>query len=388
MKLFIFCQKNLFFLSLISLLIIRNFRLNFLRCIKITADLKNLSPQFFKSNEFFPIEVNFGDKETIKITKRPRKTLTEIVDIYANSIHIGMFVGIEKVEKELKFGPAGINKSHSYRNILNFTFVKLMEYYSLDNLSTISINIPEDNQFKLFLVSLGFEAIMDRMILKLAKSSIQKLIQFLSDNPSEIESQVGQIQKLIQSNLEKSNDESIFNMVDKIVNKIKNMDPLGKKFWDNRKIAQLNYYMATALLFPSQLEKKEFLDMTIKTIISSLEIVNREAYLHEILKALENKCTFPMDYIQKLIDQLKNLVPKEIKKIDPQKLKKWAEEMKPVWKLNEKKTQQSLEDTIAQAQLKESDFGPTIKEHLKLHILDLIQHYNGTKIYFGVNNRI
>ena len=108
-----------------------------MRCQKITAQTHALSEKFYQTKEYFPIEINFGDKETIKIPKRPRKTTTEIIDLYANTIHIGMFVGIEKKGNELHFGPTGLNKSHVYRNILDYTFVRLLEYYGLNDLEKI-----------------------------------------------------------------------------------------------------------------------------------------------------------------------------------------------------------------------------------------------------------
>jgi len=102
------------------------------------------SSKFFKNKEFFPIDIQFGG-ESIQIQKRARKGDTDVIDIYSNKNHIGMFVGIEKNAKILRFGPAGINKSHSYREILNYTFIRLLEYYSLDNINAIIVDPPENS---------------------------------------------------------------------------------------------------------------------------------------------------------------------------------------------------------------------------------------------------
>ena len=64
---------------------------------KITTESNEIAQKFFKSKEFFPIELKFGEAEIIRLTKRPRKTITEIIDIFSNDLHIGMFIGIEKV---------------------------------------------------------------------------------------------------------------------------------------------------------------------------------------------------------------------------------------------------------------------------------------------------
>jgi len=78
-----------------------------------------------------------------------------------------MFVGIEKSANMLKFGPSGINKSHAYRNILNFTFVKLLEYYGLKDVESIIIDVPENVEFKEFLISLGMIVKNNRFVLEI-----------------------------------------------------------------------------------------------------------------------------------------------------------------------------------------------------------------------------
>ncbi|MHA1519550.1 MAG: hypothetical protein ACTSRK_05140 [Promethearchaeota archaeon] len=358
-----------------------------MRCQKITAQTQALSEKFYQTKEYFPIEINFGDKETIKITKRPRKTTTEIIDLYANTIHIGMFVGIEKKGNELHFGPTGLNKSHVYRNILDYTFVRLLEYYGLNDLEKISIDVPEDPEFKTFVLKCGFIPKDAELILEITDSSVQKLMETIEAFSLEIKSQVGQLHNIIQLNLENPTESQITEMVDIIVEKIKNMDPLGKEFWDNRKIMQLNYYLTTAVLNDSQIVNGEFLEMTIKTIVASLDTFNREPYLEELFIALDGGTPFKMDYIQKMIDQLRPLVPEEIKNLPKDHLREWVQKNLPGWILSDKIENKTRTDSVAAAQLKLEDFGPELKEKAKLVVNNLIAHYNGDKIFFGVNNR-
>ena len=354
---------------------------------KITTESIDIAQKFFKSKEFFPIELKFGEAEIIRLTKRPRKTLTEIVDIYSNDLHIGMFIGIEKIGSKLKFGPAGMNRSHSYRGILNFTFIKLLEYFGLEGVDSITIDVPEDVEFKKFLSSLGFTKNGSKLLLEI---KINDFLSYLEKNPTEIASQVGQIRNIIQMNAVEIDDQKLNEMVDKIVDKIKNMDPLGKTFWDNRKIAQLNYYLSTAIVFASTLEKEEFLDLFIKTTICSLDTHVRAPYLEDIFLALESKRIFDMPYIQIMIEKIRTLMPDEIKSLGKEKdhFRKWVYDHLPTWKLNDKLVSETRIKTVKDSQLTINDFGGNIQLDYFNIIQSLIDHYNGANIFFGMNNRV
>ena len=78
---------------------------------------------------FFPIEIQSEPDELIRFTKRPRRTVYEIVDIYSNKVHVGMFIGLQRSETKLTFGQSNLNNSHHFRSILKFGFAKLLEYY-------------------------------------------------------------------------------------------------------------------------------------------------------------------------------------------------------------------------------------------------------------------
>jgi hypothetical protein len=358
---------------------------------KITTESNEIANKFFKSKEFFPIELKFGEAEIIRLTKRPRKTITEIIDIYSNEIHIAMFIGIEKVGSKLKFGPAGMNRSHSYRGILNYTFIKLLEYYGLDGVDSITIDVPEDKEFKNFLSSLGFIKEGNKLLLEMNEKK-GDFLSYLEKNPTEIVSQVGQIRTIIKMNNEEIEDQKLNEMVDNIVEKIKKMDPLGKVFWDNRKIAQLNYYLSTAILHASTLEKdkEEFLDLFIKTTISSLDTHLREPYLEDLFLALESKRIFDMPYIQIMIEKIRNLMPDEIKKLEHEKdhFRKWVYTSLPTWKLNDKLVSETRIKTVKDSQLTLNDFGGNIQLDYFNIVQSLIDHYNGANIFFGMNNRM
>lgn len=333
------------------------------------------------------MEVNFGDKEKIRITKRPRKIKSEIIDIYSNTYHIGMFVGIERRGDELLFGPAGINRSHSYRGILNYVFVRLLEYFGLDKVKIIMIDVPEELEFKNFLLHLGFLPKMDRLVLEVTDESMKHLFVKLEEKPIQIESQVGQLTRIISVNDPDLSDAQILEKVDMIVEKIKKMDPIGKKFWDNRKIAQINYYLTTAALYPDQLIPDEFLEMTVKTIIGSLTTVNRGSYLEEILNALDAIRIMNIDYVQNIVMQLREVVPDQIAKLPRDHLRKWITTSMRGWMISDQVELDTRKNTIANSQLMEDDFGRVIQRQMHNSVTDLVGHYNGKKIFFGVNNR-
>ena len=356
---------------------------------KITTESNEIAQKFFKSKEFFPIELKFGEAEIIRLTKRPRKAVTEIIDIYSNELHIGMLIGIEKVGNKLIFGPAGMNRSHSYRGILNFTFIKLLEYFGLNGINIITIDVPEDKEFKNFLSLLGFTKAGSKLSLELIEKK-EEFLSYLEKNPTEIVSQVGQIQTIIKMNAEELDDEKLNEMVDKIVDKIKKMDPLGKTFWDNRKIAQINYYLSTAIINATTLEKEEFLDLFIKTTVSSLDTHVREPYLEDIFQALEGKRIFDMPYIQIMIEKIRTLMPDEIKSLDKEKdhFRKWVYTMLPTWKLNDKLISETRIKIVKDSQLILNDFGGNIQLDYFNIVQSLIDHYNGDNIFFEMNNRV
>ncbi|MHA1510322.1 MAG: hypothetical protein ACTSRX_01220 [Promethearchaeota archaeon] len=359
---------------------------------KITTESNEIAQKFFKSKEFFPIELKFGEAEIIRLTKRPRKAITEIIDIYSNELHIGMIIGIEKVGNKLIFGPAGMNRSHSYRGILNFTLIKLLEYFGLNGINVITIDVPEDKEFKNFLSKLGFSKAGSKLSLELIEKK-EDFLSYLEKNPTEIVSQVGQIRTIIKMNTEELDDEKLDEMVNKIVDKIKKMDPLGKVFWDNRKIAQINYYLSTAIINDSTiktLEKEEFLDLFIKTTVSSLDTHVREPYLEDIFQALEGKRIFDMPYIQIMIEKIRILMPDAIKKLEHEKdhFRKWVYTSLPTWKLNDKLVSETRIKIVKDAQLTLNDFGGNIQLDYFNIVQSLIDHYNGANIFFGMNNRI
>ena len=333
------------------------------------------------------MEVNFGDKEKIRITKRPRKIRSEIIDIYSNTYHVGMFVGIERRGDELLFGPAGINRSHSYRGILNYVFVRLLEYFGLDKVKIIMIDLPEDLEFKNFLLHLGFVPKMDRLVFELSDESMKLLFAKLEEKPIQIESQVGQLTTIIAVNDPALPVVQVLEKVDIIVEKIKKMDPIGKKFWDNRKIAQINYYLTTAALYPDQLIPDEFLEMTVKTVIGSLNTVNRGSYLEEMLNALDGLRIMNIEHVQNIVNQLRVVVPEQIAPLPRDHLRKWITDSMRGWMVNDDVELETRKKIITESQLVEEDFGRVVQRHMKNIFTDLIGHYNGKKIFFGVNNR-
>jgi len=176
---------------------------------------------------------------------------------------------------------------------------------------------------------------------------------------------------------------------DKIIDKIKNMDPLGKKFWDNRHIVQMNTMLSTAQWYPEKIANKhEFLELSIKTIITSFETYIRSAYLELVIAALEGKATFPIPYIQKMLEKMREIMPKETAHINHEEYLEWIHKNMPAWKLSDKNAVNSRESTIDNARLRIEDFGQPLREELRYNIQALIDHYNGENVFFGMSNRM
>jgi hypothetical protein len=358
--------------------------------MKMTVNIEKsvFASKFFKRNDFFPIDVNFGDKEKIRITMRPKKSPTEIVDVYVNSTHIGIIVGLQKTGDIFKVGPAAINKSHAYRNILSFVFVKLLEYYGLDGIKTISTDIPENLDFLKFLLGLGLVEKDKKMVLSLEGDKAASFLVGLEKAKVEILSQIGQIEEVIKENLGAENKAKIDATTNKIVDKIMNMDPLGKKFWDNRKVAELNVMLSTAVIFDKRIIKKEFLEVALKTIVTSFETYSRKAYLEELFEALDGLREFSMPYIQKMVEKMRGILGDDIKALKKDHLRHWVEENMAAWKLTDKNAEQTIATIISESKLKSEDFGIPLKGELSDMVNALIAHYNGDNIMYGLATKI
>ena len=152
-----------------------------------------------------------------------------------------------------------------------------------------------------------------------------------------MQSQTGQIEEVIRNNIGNGKPALVKEMAEKIVEKIKNMDPLGKKFWDTRRIVQMDTYLTTAELFPEKLHKEEFLDSFIKTVVTSFDTYIQSAYLSDIMDALQGKKMFAMPYIQKMLEKCQQIMPDEIMALNREKYQKWIDENLPLWVISDKK---------------------------------------------------
>lgn len=353
----------------------------------IQAATRETSSRFLKSKEYFPIEIKFGKQEIIRITKRPRRFTTEIVDIYSNGLHIGMFVGLERINNELHFGPVGLNSSHAYRGILNYIFIRLLEYFGLDKIELISAVTPDNLAFKQYLLQLGFQPKWDRLVLELTEESTNQLFTEITNNPPKILDAYEQIKNILVHCNPSLDSKEIEIMAENINEKINLMEPIDRIFWDNRKIAQLNYYMVTAELFPEQLVPNEFVEMFLKTAIGCLHRVNREAYLEEIFEFFEIGTPFRIPHIQILLEKLVKIVPNAVKSLSKDHIRKWIKENASTWKLNELLVNESRLMQKERAKLTFADFRgenhPELKENLQI----LLDHYNREKLFYGLPSR-
>ncbi|MCP4763600.1 MAG: hypothetical protein GY870_17645 [archaeon] len=347
------------------------------------------SAQFLKSKAFFPISIDF-EKEKIMINLRVPTVGPSIIDVYSNKFHVGMIIGIEKSlsSKKITMGQAGINRSHSFRNILSFCFIKLLEFYGLNDIDQIEILEPTDLEFNKFLVDLGF--ILDEGKLLIDISDEEKLKNFLSKiSEIEIRSPADQLKTLIEVNNEGISEEDLTKLTKIVLQKVKESNNLEKSYWDNRQISQINVILNTASLNKENLlEKHEFLDLLIKTIIASFDIPMRMPLLERLFLALDGEMPFETLYIQKMVENMQKLFGEDLKHINKDEFREWIRSYMPAWKLNDKNRIETLAQQKEDSVLKSIDFGKSIDNGIETVIEGIIAHYNGFCIYYGLAERI
>jgi len=313
-----------------------------------------------------------------------------------------MFIGIKKVDNTLFFGPCDLNKSHHFRNILSFGFVKLLEYYGLDNVEMVVIEKPEVMAFREFLEDLGFILDGKVMELELTDEKKQKFLNTLETSYPEVLDRVGQIKELILRNMMDPDEKAAEKSALKIIKKVKNRDKMGSEFWNYRSIVKLKSmlntavlqqgkdiyrnHLATAKLLRDKLVGEEFFDFFVKTLISSFETYIRKAYLEEFFSAIDGKSEFPIPYVQEMVGKLKDLIPEVIEKANQDEYKEWIDRSMRAWQIREDLQNEQQEKLRAQSELDLNDFAPVIKSNYKPMIKSLVDHYNDNQVYFGVEN--
>ena len=348
--------------------------------------VKNTS--FFQSHEFFPHLVNIGE-ELISLEKRPELGGPGIIDINSNNSHIGMFIGIEKnTNGKLVFGPNVINKPHVFRNILNYTFVKLLEYYSLQNVNVISVKEPSDPEFKTFLEKLNFEINNGFMKIDISGDNLDKFVENLEKSTYRIRSQSDQIDAIVKANNPNLSKDNLNKLLSNVTQKVQEGSTLDETFWNNRQASQVNLMLNAAKLYESELIKEEFLEMMIKTVVSSFELGSREAKMENFLEALEDTTIFTSAaHIQKIVEKMQDLLKDEIKNMDKNEYKKWIDGNMDMWKLVEKNHEKAKIANDKASKLKLKDFGPP-NAVLETIIQDMIDHYNGDCVFYGIKNKL
>ena len=152
-----------------------------------------------------------------------------------------------------------------------------------------------------------------------------------------MQSQTGQIEEVIRNNIGNGKPALVKEMAEKIVEKIKNMNRLGRNSGIPRRIVQMDTYLTTAELFPEKLHKEEFLDSFIKTVVTSFDTYIQSAYLSDIMDAVQGKKIFAMPYIQKMLEKCQQIMPDEILALNREKYQKWIDENLPLWVISDKK---------------------------------------------------
>jgi hypothetical protein len=343
--------------------------------------------QFLKSKEYFPIVINLSDGETIRVVSRLRKT-ENIIDILSNDSHIGMLIGVDKVDNMIKIGPAVVNKSHEFRNMLTFVFVKLLEYYGLDNVKVISVKEPDNFEFHEFLASVGFVVLGKNMVLDITGDNVQKFLEKLSKIDVNVRTQKGQIEAVLKLNNANVDVNKIQELSGKIFEKVSKDESLDKIYWDNRRISQINVMVSSAYWQQGTLIKEEFLEIFIKTLVSAFDLNLRLPVLYDLIDALKGKKPFEQNYVQKIVEKLQKICKAEIKHMTPNKYEDWIKENMSGWELNKKVLEETDKNKKESSKLKIEDFGGINNPATKLMVESLINHYNGNVEFFGLKNRL
>ncbi|MHA1297946.1 MAG: hypothetical protein ACTSO9_00725 [Candidatus Helarchaeota archaeon] len=346
--------------------------------------------KFFSSKEFFPISMYFEEAngEAISIEKRPRLTDSDIIDIYSNGSHVGMIIQIRKLSNELIIGPSTINKTHDFRSILNFTFVKLLEYYGLDGIEKIEVEEAKNIEFRKFLNDLGFTENNGVFYCDISGDNCTKFLEKIESMDIKILNRKEQIYNIISFiNADKSKEE-IDQMAENIIAKIKKQEEVDETYWENLLVSQLNVMLSTARVFKDKLDYEEFFDLCIKTIIGYFDIDLKIPLFKEFVSYLQGKGFHPISNIQKVIEQMKDLFAKEIEHINMEKYIEWIKKNLPIWRRNRKIKEQFKKQKELASKLKISDFGESIPLEIQPLIQSIVNHYNGEIIFFGIETKI
>jgi len=343
---------------------------------------------FLVSKEFFPVLIQVDEGEVFAIDTRSRLGKAGIIDISCNETHIGMIIGIKKTANRLFFGPSAINKPYKFRNILPYSFIKLLEYYSVDGIEGINVWIPEDQEFREFLIDLGFEEIGDDLIYNITPETLQKLGKKLLSKEVRIRNREEQIKYLVEICNKGKTAEEIENISRRVLKKVKDEGVLDKVYWDNRKVGQINLMIHAAALLEDNLKKDEFFDEIIKTIISSFDLDVRLPLVHELINAFQGKRPFNVLYVQKMVEELQKILPEQIKKIDKEKYLEWINDNMPIWKIHCKQIEKLNEEKQISNKLTISDFGKNINRDFLDIITDFVNHYNNEVVFYGIKTKI
>ena len=346
---------------------------------------------FVQNKKYFPIKI-FSGLDEILITKRPKVGLTEIFDIRVNNSHQGMLCGVEHdvLTKTLTFGPMGITKAYMFRNILRYSFVKLLEYYGLDDVEKIVVAAPEDLSMLLFLKNLDFEFLKKnkKYILDLAQMGIETFVEKLNSMDVEIQDRTYQLETVLTQILNDKEEAKL--KTQKIVRKIKEMNPLTETFWDLKAVHEINMLLSAAALNPERIIALEFAEQVLKTMMASFEVHLIEPYFEEAMATLAGDTQFHIDYFNRVLKNLKEITPQGVKEVldAPEHMQKWIAKNLPIWEKRVESKKNFLEQKKLRSRLTKEDFGESIPPDYAGLVESLINHYNGDIVLYGMSRKM
>jgi len=344
----------------------------------------------FTSKAFWPVTMKSGEEE-IEFTKRPMTNNSEIVDIRNSDTHLGMFVGIQKLDGRLLMGASGINKSHEFRNIITNCFLKILEYVGLQDVNEIVVTFSDSTEVNLTLAELGFQLVDDKYYLELDPNSLEELSKKVDEMDLKPLDQVQQILKIIKLASPEASINDVRGRFRIILRKIKNMNPFTQNYWDSINISKINQYLTGVELHPEQvLHVDEFIEMMIKTIVNYFPISLRRAYSAELVEALLGHTIFHIDFIQQLVERIIRVVPGASEETDKLKeeIVEWINRNEATWQKAAESKKENISKQQVESTLNPEDFGEEITGNVKLIVDGIVKHYNGESMFYGIEKKV
>ena len=107
-----------------------------------------------------------------------------------------------------------------------------------------------------------------------------------------------------------------------------------KLILEARKVADIKEQLTIAQLFPEQINKKEFLDQTIKSIVGTFSVKLKMKNFQKLKLAIQDKVQFPISHIQNIIERMRSIISDEMDQINYEYYEEWITDNLDAWSGN------------------------------------------------------